>query len=117
MAAVLVGILTRLGVLACIVVVSSRRGNMSRSPPKSNSWYFASSVMTMALFAAVAVYGFVVSLGGRIGIMDPALDSSAPRAGGHSEMFDVAISAAALTKPRDRRSDAMFHATRRNAST
>jgi hypothetical protein len=29
------------------------------------SWFFTESALTMTLFAAVAVYGFVVSLGGQ----------------------------------------------------
>lgn len=38
------------------------------------SWYFPYSAMTMALFAAVAVYGFVISVGGQITFKDSLLD-------------------------------------------
>ena len=38
------------------------------------SWYFPYSVVTMLLFAAVAVYGFVTAVGGQLKFKDPVLD-------------------------------------------
>jgi len=73
--ALLVGIVTQLGLLACAVLVLFSMWNHVSLTTDVNSWYFASSAITMALFAAIALYGFVVSLGGRVRIMDPALDS------------------------------------------
>ena len=75
MTALLVGILTQLGLLACAVLVLFSMWDHVSLTTDVNSWYFASSAITMALFAAIALYGFVVSLGGRVRIMDPALDS------------------------------------------
>ena len=75
LAAVLVGILTRLGVLPCIVLMLFSTWEHVSLTTDVNSWDFASSAITLALFTAVAIYGFVVSLGGRIRIIDPALDS------------------------------------------
>jgi hypothetical protein len=70
-----VGILTRFGVLALIVTILFWTWELVPLTTDVNSWYFVSSAITIALFAAVAVYAFVVSLGGRIRLMDPALDS------------------------------------------
>ena len=65
-ATLLVGILTRLGLLAFLVAINFSTWEHIPLTMDSNSWFFPWSVMTMALFAAVAVYGFVVSLGGKL---------------------------------------------------
>ena len=66
--ALVVVVLTRLGLLAFVVAIgnppdpgSTCRSRWIPAPGSSRG-----SVMTMALFAAVAVYGFVVSLGGKL---------------------------------------------------
>jgi len=38
------------------------------------SWYFGQSVITMAIFVAIAAYGFVLSTGGQLTFRDPVLD-------------------------------------------
>ena len=65
-AALVVVVLTRLGVLAFVVAIDFSTWEHIPLTMDSNSWFFPWSVMTMALFAAVAVYGFVVSLGGKL---------------------------------------------------
>jgi hypothetical protein len=40
----------------------------------TTSWYFPYSVVTMILFAAVAVCGFVISLAGQLKFNDPVLN-------------------------------------------
>lgn len=40
------------------------------------SWYFGQSVITMTIFAAIAVYGFVLSVGGQLKFRDPVLDEA-----------------------------------------
>ncbi len=39
------------------------------------SWFFPSSVVTMVAFAAIGVYGSVVSLGGQWLLKDEVLDA------------------------------------------
>ncbi len=73
--ALTVVILTRFGVLAFLVTMLFSTWGHVALTTDSNSWFFVSSVITMALFAAVAVYAFVVSLGGRLAFRDPVLDS------------------------------------------
>ena len=70
-AALTLGILTRLGVLAFVVTMLFSTWSHIPLTTDSSSWVFASSAITMALFAMVAVYGFVVSLGGRLAFNDP----------------------------------------------
>jgi serine/threonine-protein kinase len=68
-------VLTRLGLLAMLVVVLF--GDWPNIPLTTDpsSWFFASSVVTMVVFAAVGVYGFVVSLGGQRLFKDQLLDA------------------------------------------
>jgi hypothetical protein len=73
-ATLLVGILTRLGVLALVVAIFFSTWEHVPLTTDPNSWFFPWSVMTMALFAAVAVYGFVVSLGGKLRFTAAVLD-------------------------------------------
>ena len=39
-----------------------------------SSWYFPYAVASMLPFVAVAIYGFVISLGGQVVFKDPVLD-------------------------------------------
>ncbi|HET9371259.1 MAG TPA: hypothetical protein VFO19_13455, partial [Vicinamibacterales bacterium] len=71
MAVLALGILTRLGVLAFVVTALFSSWSHIPLTTDSSSWVFASSAITMALFAMVAIYGFVVSLGGRLAFNDP----------------------------------------------
>ena len=71
----LLAVLTRLGVLALVVAIGFSTWAHVPLTTDANSWFFASSVLTMALYAAVAIYGFVVSLGGRLAFTDSVLDS------------------------------------------
>ena len=62
--AVVLLVLARFGLLAFLVsvVFSSWHVALTTDP---SSWFFGASVATMALFAAIAIYAFVVSLGGQ----------------------------------------------------
>jgi serine/threonine-protein kinase len=71
-------ILTRLGLFAFLVAIV-----FSSWPPLSltadpSSWFFPSSVATMLLFAGIAAYGFVVSLGGQKIFTDSLLGEDRP---------------------------------------
>ena len=67
-------ILTRWGLFAMLTaVVFSSWGSFPLTLDTS-SWYFSWSVATMLVFAGVAVYGFVVSLGGQALFKEPFLD-------------------------------------------
>jgi eukaryotic-like serine/threonine-protein kinase len=67
-------ILTRLGVFAMMVTVAFSSWSSIPLTTNAASWYFSYSVMSMALFAAVAVYGFVVALGDQLRFRDSVLD-------------------------------------------
>jgi len=66
-------ILTRLGLFALMVTIafSSWSAPLTLDPA---SWYFPYSLMSMLLFAALAVYGFVIALGNRLTFKDWVLD-------------------------------------------
>lgn len=66
-------ILTRLGLFAMMVTIafSSWVTPFTLDPAL---WYFPYSLMSMLLFAAVAVYGFVIALGNRLAFKDWVLD-------------------------------------------
>jgi len=68
-------VLTRLGLLAMLVVVLFSNWPNIPLTTDPSSWFFPSSVVTMVVFAAVGVYGFVVSLGGQRLMTDQFLDS------------------------------------------
>jgi hypothetical protein len=58
-------VLTRLGLFAsCVAMLFSlySRYGLTIDP---HSWFFGESILTVGVFAAVAVYGFFVSLGGQ----------------------------------------------------
>jgi serine/threonine-protein kinase len=58
-------VLARFGLFAFLVTtVFSSWGHVALTANPS-SWFFGASVATMALFVAIAIYGFVVSLGGQ----------------------------------------------------
>jgi hypothetical protein len=68
-------VLTRLGLLAMLVVVLFGDWPLIPLTADPSSWFFPSSVVTMVVFAAIGVYGFVVSLGGQRLLKDPLVDA------------------------------------------
>jgi hypothetical protein len=66
-------ILTRLGLFALMVTIafSSWSAPLTLDPAL---WYFPYSLMSMLLFAALAVYGCVIALGNRLSFKDWVLD-------------------------------------------
>ncbi len=67
-------LLTRFGLFTMLVTVAFSSWNFVPLTLDPGSWYFPLSVVAMLLFAAVAIYGFVISLGGRLKFTDPVLD-------------------------------------------
>jgi serine/threonine-protein kinase len=67
-------IVTRLGLVAFMVAIAFSSWNTFPLTTDPASWYFPYSAMTMMLFAAVAVYGFVVAVGDRLRFKDSVLD-------------------------------------------
>jgi hypothetical protein len=67
-------ILTRLGLFAMMVTIafSSWAGQPLTLDPAS--WYFPYSLLSMVLFAGIAVYGFIIALGDRLTFKDSVLD-------------------------------------------
>ena len=68
-------VLTRLGLLAMLVMVLFSDWPNIPLTTDPSSWFFPSSVVTMVVFAAVGVYGFVVSLGGQRLLKDPLVEA------------------------------------------
>jgi len=68
-------VLTRLGLLALLVVVLFTDWPNIPLTTDPSSWFFPSSVATMVAFAAVGLYGFVVSLGGQRLFKEDLLDA------------------------------------------
>ena len=58
-------LLTRFGLLALLVAMAFSSWSQLPLTADPSSWIFPGSAWTMAFFAAVAIYGFVVSLGGQ----------------------------------------------------
>jgi hypothetical protein len=67
-------ILTRWGLFAMLTAVVFSSWVSFPLTLDTSSWYFPWSVATMLVFASVAVYGFVVSLGGQALFKEPFLD-------------------------------------------
>jgi hypothetical protein len=67
-------VLTRFGVFAYLVTVFFSQWDRLALSTDPHSWYFGQSVITMALFVAIAAYGFVRSTGGQLTFRDPVLD-------------------------------------------
>ena len=74
MVSLVILVLTRLGLLAFLVAINFSYWSRIALTTDPGSWHFASSVVTMLLLAALAVYGFIVSLGGQALFKDPVLD-------------------------------------------
>jgi hypothetical protein len=64
-------VLTRWGLFAMLATVVFSSWSDFPLTVNTSSWYFPWSVATMAIFAGLAVYGFVVSLGGQPLFADP----------------------------------------------
>lgn len=67
-------VLTRLGLFAMLVGVAFSSWGQFPLTLDPASWYFPYSVVTMLLFAAAVVYGFVISLGGQLKFTDDVFD-------------------------------------------
>jgi hypothetical protein len=67
-------VLTRWGLFAMLTVVVFSSWSNFPLTLDTSSWYFPWSVITMLIFAGVATYGFVISLGGQSLFKDPLLD-------------------------------------------
>ncbi len=67
-------VLTRWGLFAMLTVVVFSSWSNFPLTLDTSSWYFPWSVITMLIFAGVATYGFVTSLGGQSLFKDPLLD-------------------------------------------
>ena len=64
-------VVTRFGIFASVVgILFSQWGYLPITMDPA-SWYFPWSVVTMLAFAAVAIYGFLISLGGQRLFRDP----------------------------------------------
>ena len=64
-------LLTRFGILALVVGILFSQWAYLPITMDPAAWYFPWSVVTMLAFAAVAIYGFFVSLGGQRLLRDP----------------------------------------------
>ena len=62
-AALILVVLTRFGLFALLVAINFSHWNTIVLTTNPSSWMFSSSIVTMALFAAIATYGFWISLG------------------------------------------------------
>ena len=60
---VVILVLTRFGLFALLVCINFSYWNAVALTTNTSSWIFPSSVVTIAVFAAVAIYGFWTSLG------------------------------------------------------
>ena len=67
-------ILTRLGLFALMVTIAFLSWDVVPLTVDPASWYFPYSLMSMLLFAALAVYGCVIALGNRLSFKDWVLD-------------------------------------------
>jgi hypothetical protein len=72
---VAVVLLTRFGLLAFLVGVAFSYWEMIPLTLDTTSWFFPASVLTMLIFAGIAIYGFVVSIGGQALFKDPVFTS------------------------------------------
>ena len=63
--------LTRFGIVAAVVAILFSQWTYLPMTMDPASWYFPWSVVTMLAFAAIAVYGFVISLGAQRLFRDP----------------------------------------------
>jgi F0F1-type ATP synthase membrane subunit c/vacuolar-type H+-ATPase subunit K len=66
-------VLTRLGLLAFTAGIAFSSWSTTLLTTDPSSWFFTSSLLTMALYAAVAIYAFVISLGGQAILKDPLI--------------------------------------------
>jgi hypothetical protein len=67
-------VLTRFGLFAFLVTVFFSSWDRLALTTDPGSWYFGQSVVTMAIFAAIAVCGFALSAGGQMKFRDPVLE-------------------------------------------
>ena len=70
-------VLTRFGLftgLVCIVFSSWSSFAITLDP---SSWYFGRTIVTMLVFAAIAIYGFAISVAGRQIFKDTVFDDPA----------------------------------------
>jgi hypothetical protein len=62
-ASLILVVLTRFGLFALLVAINFSYWNADVLTTNTVSWIFPSSVMTIAVYAAIAIYGFWTSLG------------------------------------------------------
>jgi hypothetical protein len=74
-AVLVIFLLTRFGLLAFVVGINFSYWYAFPLTTDSSSWYFPSSLLTMLIFAAIAVYGFVVAIGGQALFKDPVFSA------------------------------------------
>ena len=67
-------VLTRLGLFALMVTIAFSSWDIVPLTTDPASWYFPYPLTSMLLFAALAVYGFVIALGNRLTFRDWVLD-------------------------------------------
>ena len=68
-------LLTRFGLLAFLVGIFYSYWQSIPITMNPASWFFPASVLSMLLFAGIAIYGFVVSIGGQALFRDPVFSS------------------------------------------
>ncbi len=73
----LIFILTRFGLFTGLVGVVFSSWSSFALTLDPSSWYFGRTVVTLLVFAALAIYGFVISLGGQSIFKDSVFDEPA----------------------------------------
>ena len=68
-------LLTRFGLLAFLVGIFYSYWQSIPITMNPASWFFPASLLSMLLFAGIAIYGFVVSIGGQALFRDPVFSS------------------------------------------
>ena len=72
---IVVVLLTRFGLLAFLVGVAFSYWQAIPLTLDTTSWFFPASVLTMLIFAGIAIYGYIVSVGGQALFKDPVFSS------------------------------------------
>ena len=70
----ILAVVTRLGLFAFLVMIIFSYWYTFPLTTNASSWFFTESIVTMVLFAAIAGYGFWVSLGGQKVVRDSLLE-------------------------------------------
>jgi hypothetical protein len=70
-------VLTRFGLFTGLVCIVFSSWNIFALTLDPSSWYFGRTIVTMLVFVAIAIYGFVISLAGRPIFKDSVFDDAA----------------------------------------